>query len=211
VNLIEKYTRRDLGEPSDKLLAISAIAKRWGERSGDRYVAGLWMGSLGHGLFWYTDKCRSPLREYRAPSWSWASIESKVHFFPVVSDSVVILDVSVDTIPPDSPYSTVVAGHIALRGKCSYIFYNDDGISMTFRDSNGIRYWDVEVFAATYWDASDAEAHCLRRSMLVLKSGEEGLLLEEMTPSKYRRRGFISSRPLTFYNIVWTVKTVTII
>ncbi|KAF2136999.1 uncharacterized protein K452DRAFT_200428, partial [Aplosporella prunicola CBS 121167] len=71
------YSKRHLTKPEDKLVALSAIAHEVQKMTGFNYVAGLWAEMLPLGLFWevYKPKVEDRNRPYRAPSWSWASIE----------------------------------------------------------------------------------------------------------------------------------------
>jgi hypothetical protein len=71
----------------DKLPALSGLVEAFREVSGDTYLAGLWMSNLSNQLLWqhcglvingrrrYTQPS-----EYRAPSWSWASVDGLVKF-----------------------------------------------------------------------------------------------------------------------------------
>jgi hypothetical protein len=88
---VRNYTSRSMSVPDDKLPAISAIARELHRCSGDRYLAGLWESTLLAELTWRLDRPRefqdrrpgeadiSPAPSYRAPSWSWASFDGKVH------------------------------------------------------------------------------------------------------------------------------------
>jgi hypothetical protein len=80
--VIHEYSGRDLTEEQDKLLAISAWAKKVSQVHSWTYVAGLWRDWLELGLCW----CRAGAprfpfvnlkprpKTYIAPSWSWASV-----------------------------------------------------------------------------------------------------------------------------------------
>lgn len=73
-SLLWDYGTRKLTRPSDKLPAISGIARLFAESLDDEYVAGLWSKSLIEGLYWQgLSVHRVPT--YRAPSWSWASVD----------------------------------------------------------------------------------------------------------------------------------------
>ena len=70
------YTRCQLTKEADKLIAISAIAREMKPIMGCRYLAGLWERNLVDQLEWRIDRGdRSRPATYRAPSWSWASVE----------------------------------------------------------------------------------------------------------------------------------------
>jgi hypothetical protein len=78
--LCRQYTYRELTFPADKLPAISGMARKiaQGQTSDTEYLAGLWKGDLMHCLFWYPTKRGKELKNYRAPSWSWASLDGGI-------------------------------------------------------------------------------------------------------------------------------------
>lgn len=83
--LVEAYTERNLCFDDDKLPALSGLARAYGIQHEGTYVAGLWSQDLVFGLLWYK-KTDEPLRRparYRAPSWSWASVDGPVSFFTI--------------------------------------------------------------------------------------------------------------------------------
>jgi hypothetical protein len=79
--VIEDYCKRSLTREGDKLIALSGIAKIFQSRlTDDIYLAGLWYNSLPHALLWKVvdpASVTSP-SAYRAPSWSWASIDGRI-------------------------------------------------------------------------------------------------------------------------------------
>jgi hypothetical protein len=90
--LLEAYTTRNLRKESDKLAAISGLAKkmqqviRYFTGEDDVYLAGLWKRNLAQDLLWqrqveffHTEPARGRPQEWRAPSWSWASINGPVN------------------------------------------------------------------------------------------------------------------------------------
>ncbi|KAK3390159.1 hypothetical protein B0H63DRAFT_446304 [Podospora didyma] len=86
LNLVNQYGGLSLTFWDDKLAAISGLAKRTLQfDEGDQYVAGFWKGDLPHGLAWCCDKTPPNARPttWTAPTWSWASIDSRgtfIHF-----------------------------------------------------------------------------------------------------------------------------------
>lgn len=80
--VIPEYSKLLLSYESDKLPALSALARIQQIRTGCRYLAGLWQETLLLGLTWReaspmggpTNAGRAP-RSYRAPSWSWTSVD----------------------------------------------------------------------------------------------------------------------------------------
>jgi hypothetical protein len=79
---IKEYSRRHITKPADRLPALAGLAKALAERSGDEYFAGVWKKGLIEGLLW----CRAgedhllTRPAYRAPSWSWASVDGFINF-----------------------------------------------------------------------------------------------------------------------------------
>jgi hypothetical protein len=82
------YSAADITYSRDKLPALSGIAKRIHALTGDNYLAGIWKNAfIEQQLCWYIHLPGSRRREriacfilspqpaYRAPSWSWASVD----------------------------------------------------------------------------------------------------------------------------------------
>ncbi len=80
--IIENYTSRKLTKPEDRLPAFSGLASWFQVQLDDTYQAGLFTNDLLRGLFWETrDRLTAKYpATYRAPSWSWASIEAPMKF-----------------------------------------------------------------------------------------------------------------------------------
>ncbi|KAI5919262.1 heterokaryon incompatibility protein-domain-containing protein [Camillea tinctor] len=76
--LINIYGRRHLTKSSDKLPAFSGLAQRYEGLLQDVYVAGLWKSRLVDDLHWSAEEWCVPA-DWRAPSWSWMSIDGPVH------------------------------------------------------------------------------------------------------------------------------------
>ncbi|PMD19087.1 HET-domain-containing protein [Hyaloscypha hepaticicola] len=122
--IIRDYSRCFLTKPEDKLVALSGIAKEFQSRIwSDKYLAGLWEADLYHTLLWHVDSANrsnfpsSRPAFYRAPTWSWLSIDGPVspaseQFF-YYHWSVIDADVS---LKGEDPTGEVKAGSIKLRG-----------------------------------------------------------------------------------------------
>ena len=82
-DIVRLYTAANLSYLSDKLVAISGLARRFDMVSKGllaRYFAGLWEVDFICQLGWsrvgpYT----APLSDYVAPYWSWASMKKQVY------------------------------------------------------------------------------------------------------------------------------------
>ena len=121
VAMVGRYSRRSLSDPDDKLIAISAIASRFGARLRISYIAGLWSYQLIDQLDWYvTEPCSRPTK-YRAPSWSWASIDGHIDFYGINESSeksklVEILAVNVEPKNKDFEYGAIESAYLVLEG-----------------------------------------------------------------------------------------------
>ena len=75
--IVEHYSWTDLTYHSDRLVALSGIAKAAQSESNDQYVAGMWRKDLESQLCWTIFRT-APQRssDYRLPTWSWASIDT---------------------------------------------------------------------------------------------------------------------------------------
>ena len=124
-DIVPEYTTRALTRGTDKLVALSGIAKGLQPLWKRRYLAGLWEDELLMGLRWQLDgyQKRAPRpTPFRAPTWSWASIDghvcrptfyydSKSNFFQVT-----VLDVQCDLATND-PTGSLSGGYLTLSGK----------------------------------------------------------------------------------------------
>ncbi|KAJ4247465.1 hypothetical protein NW762_013140 [Fusarium torreyae] len=122
-NLLWLYGPRKLTKASDKLPAISGIASIFAKRLDDEYVAGLWRSHLIEGLLWQGLKCRRN-QEYKAPSWSWASMDGipalrVQHNHHTLAE---VLDVKVK-LKGSNPYGEVTGGRIRIRAPMERLYF----------------------------------------------------------------------------------------
>lgn len=106
LSLVADYSRRKLTKDQDKLSALAGLARLAAAETGDRYYAGVWRSHIYEDLSWriqvqeesmvsvilddgsmrsrsvpgrtVAEVSRPPV--YRAPSWSWASLDGPVKF-----------------------------------------------------------------------------------------------------------------------------------
>lgn len=82
--LVERYTKCQVTNANDKLVAISGLAKEVSKQVSDQYIAGLWLKNLLRDLLWarYSSEAgANPSQSRRAPSWSWASLDVSIVYF----------------------------------------------------------------------------------------------------------------------------------
>ncbi|KAK1569456.1 heterokaryon incompatibility protein [Colletotrichum navitas] len=107
------YSNTRLTESSDKLIALSGVAKYFATRIDDVYVVGMWRRYLASSLLWQVEKQAqvdgSPSTRpdtYRAPSFSWVSVDGAVITAPP-TDNNLLIEVT----------GLVERGYIDLRGQ----------------------------------------------------------------------------------------------
>lgn len=84
--VVEEFSRRALTNQADLFPALEGVAALFAEKKMlGQYCFGIWEDEFLRGLLWVSDRRTAPvpplkrLREYRAPSWSWASVCGPVH------------------------------------------------------------------------------------------------------------------------------------
>ncbi|GAP83692.1 putative heterokaryon incompatibility protein [Rosellinia necatrix] len=103
------YSRRKLTYQTDKLPALSGIARHFGSRcQEDTYLAGIWLSQLPRALFWNVHGRERPgdrphSAESGAPSWSWMSCTAPVELSKL-EESFYIADVA--TVLADYQHKT---------------------------------------------------------------------------------------------------------
>ncbi|KAI0127620.1 heterokaryon incompatibility protein-domain-containing protein [Xylariales sp. AK1849] len=116
---------KNLTNASDKLVAISAVAHELQPYMNCRYLAGHWETELVRQLAWTGSNGSHRPTSYRAPSWSWASVDAPIQdfrrMFPISPDSkedfrslVKILNAEVEPLT-DDPMGQVVSRFLSLQ------------------------------------------------------------------------------------------------
>lgn len=128
-SLQQLYSNCNLTVPSDKLVALSGIAKDMKRRlaalgcQDTKYLAGVWSQRLPQALVWNVRTAGRRPDGYRAPSWSWAAIDGNlnVHDWSPSRDSdmeILASVVGARTTPmkPQDETGEVCDGPITLNG-----------------------------------------------------------------------------------------------
>ncbi|KAH7304081.1 heterokaryon incompatibility protein-domain-containing protein [Stachybotrys elegans] len=90
--IITKFFQRKLTFEKDKLPAISSIAELFQHKVGGTCIAGMWLEAIGQLLAWklpHFHDVVQPTRpsNWRAPSWSYMSIDGPIHFIDLNGSS----------------------------------------------------------------------------------------------------------------------------
>ncbi|KAK0622007.1 heterokaryon incompatibility protein-domain-containing protein [Bombardia bombarda] len=128
-DIIEAYTQCDLTLPSDKLVALAALADFYQKETNKTYLAGLWKEDIIQGLWWRLDGRRMSLPklkrppEYRAPSWSWASVDGAVktdlpptEYSPTFVAKAQLVKAHVNPLYPAAPLVAVKSASLTIFG-----------------------------------------------------------------------------------------------
>ncbi|KAG2414537.1 hypothetical protein HFD88_003728 [Aspergillus terreus] len=125
--VVDEYTSRELTRSSDRLPAISGIARVVQDITKSRYIAGVWLDNLLADLTWraaMNDNIEDshtviPLVEYRAPTFSWASIEHTVVYSRiekwVSARSCTVLDAD-SKVAGQNLLGQTHSAHVTLQG-----------------------------------------------------------------------------------------------
>ena len=122
--LVEKYTACGLTNGNDILAAIDGIAAIMAQAMEDTYLAGLWCNTLFLDLLWSP---KSPLDfsrplPYRAPTWSWASINGQIspNFGADPGEepaAVLCTSVSLHIWINEDDFSQITTGRLTILGR----------------------------------------------------------------------------------------------
>jgi hypothetical protein len=202
-NIVLAYTRCDLTVGSDKLVALSGVAQMMRRMLKDEYLAGLWRKWLPYHLLWYKEKPADTGRSvaYRAPTWSWASVDGEVWSHPIsLMDGEEILVNIIEAVVQNAGSNTtgsVVSGSIKMRGmlkQARWFYLDEDELHILLFDGRGptdindsIAYPDcVETFKGN-------EIWCVPVHRFEVDEGDwriYGLILEKTSvKGEYQRLG----------------------
>ena len=125
--IVLAYMQCDLTYASDKMIALSGVAEEFRSISDDIYLAGLWKNCFFiEQLLWsvrYGNKQINGLPSarpsvYRAPSWSWLSIDADIVFSLSFKPSFIeIVEASIVLVDGSSPTGQVKQGTVSIRGQ----------------------------------------------------------------------------------------------
>jgi hypothetical protein len=130
-DVVENYSRRNLSQSRDKLVAISGLARKFANESTEQYLAGLWKRTLFTDLLWRVDvqvdtklPRISHSTSYRAPSWSWASLDGPVIFTRETRfdwEPLALLVEANVVLGAEDPFGEVVGGLLRIRGPLALV------------------------------------------------------------------------------------------
>ncbi|KAF4925691.1 hypothetical protein CGCVW01_v003441 [Colletotrichum viniferum] len=122
-SIVRSYSDTHLTKASDKLIALSGIAKDFQTKINDTYVVGMWYSTLESSLLWHVSRqsqidgspsVRPEL--YRAPTFSWASIDGRINTAGPSKENLLIevFDLHLDHVSQDTT-GLVTGGYLDLK------------------------------------------------------------------------------------------------
>ncbi|CAG8977731.1 hypothetical protein HYALB_00012166 [Hymenoscyphus albidus] len=195
--MVENYASRSLTFPEDKLTAISGVAgefKRFFR--GDEYMAGLWKGWILEGLGWFVNtlgdgRIYPRPKEYRAPSWSWASVDGNVIYafkYDMGPSSFAegLKFVSCKVEP--APLNRVSGGELVLEGRLRPALWDVKSLNLTKIDGESADcYTPLDAIENVTCD-KPLDVWCLqvRRN--------QGMILRKIEEGVYQRKGWFRTK-----------------
>lgn len=155
---VTEFSQRHLTYAEDKLPALAGVASKIVEATGDEYLAGLWKGNLAWDLCWERHMWEIvPWRateKWRAPSFSWASVEGNVYYHPDTSSGrggtchVEIINANCTPKTRSNPFGEVIDEYEYLRLRAPV----KEGRIHTHPDAGNGFIWSHELWVnGTYW------------------------------------------------------------
>ena len=124
--VVDAYSQSLLTYHSDKLIALSGIAKLMQGMFQDEYIVGMWRSCLASQLPWSVQEAMKVNGEpstrnfaYRAPTWTWMSVEGIINFpFDATCNNlwIEVLDVKLRHATADTT-GLALDGHLMLKGR----------------------------------------------------------------------------------------------
>lgn len=127
--MVDSYSRAQLTFPGDKEAALNGIITILSEAFNDTCIAGLWQSQITTQLEWSSNGLAKHCAIYRAPSWSWLSIDGEVKIDPWMKprllaikntsinlEEIEIIDINVQRYGT-KPFSPITSAYIKLLGR----------------------------------------------------------------------------------------------
>ncbi|KAH6672104.1 heterokaryon incompatibility protein-domain-containing protein [Halenospora varia] len=115
------YSYRAITYNHDRLPALSGLARRFRDVTGDIYLAGLWEKALCPGLMWQTlSALKSRPSTYIAPTWSWLSVPGPILYanYERTRNPHLVEILEAGTVLAGSDETgAILSGKITLRGQ----------------------------------------------------------------------------------------------
>ena len=121
--MLASYTACGLTKQSDRLVALSGLARYFQDSLRDEYLAGHWKCDIPHSIMWScTDPSRCRRDDTSGPSWSWASVTGPVEVRAQDAEAdVTFLSGSVRSADDAHGTGAVLGGTLRLRARLAEV------------------------------------------------------------------------------------------
>ena len=211
--LVFRYSTCKFTVPTDKVIALSGVAKRMREILQDEYVVGMWRRSLPYQLLWsvglpeMAKRIACPPDGYRSPSFSWLSAEGPVTFGRWrVQDSILfsVEDITLEYETTDTT-GPVKNGHIILHGFVRTMrLYNETDEQGSIQVTVGGVKMNVFTVSLDSWKYESSLKSSISRSLDVycliarknLTNRCDCLILDHVSSGRFKRIGICALGPM---------------
>ena len=175
---MKQYSSRSLSVSADKLVAVAAIAELVGLPGDHAYLAGLWDGpELVHQLAWYVPtSCDLKPRpsQYRAPSWSWASVDDGVKWLHLDDPPPFeVLEYQTSPTHQGLPYGAVTDGYLKIRSRIAPMCWERRSGNLRLEDPQRTKFSGAQADAGDDFDESPASLEVAVWGLELTPGGEE--------------------------------------
>ncbi|KAI1425069.1 heterokaryon incompatibility protein-domain-containing protein [Xylaria sp. FL1777] len=195
-SIVEAYTQRALGVLDDRLNAISGIAKKMHRAELGEYLGGLFSYKLLLQLMWSRAEGQGqlprPSQGYRAPSWSWASIDGQVAFgnrmWSSAEATARLLEFNVQPKSEMEKYTKYVSGLVRISGNATTLKLVIDPFTRELVAPQSHTDLSLILDAQEFQDVSSLDVYLLQ---ILHDSGViRGLVLQDYKDGTFRRIGY---------------------
>ncbi|KAI1383063.1 HET-domain-containing protein [Hypoxylon trugodes] len=151
--IVEEYSSLALSEHDDRLAAVAAIAEQFQTaRPSERYLAGLWSGSLIKDLLWrHSDMPNRRTQQNKRlcswPTWSWTSLQSQVAY-SIIPDSTVVAQIvwAGCGYAADNLFGVLVSSILIIRARVlpCLVEWQESGCSLLYECGGKWMYLDKQ-------------------------------------------------------------------
>jgi len=148
------YNDKDLTYHTDKVVAISGLARLMQPLMQDDFVAGFWKGRLLQELLWFCtklmDRPKPRPEKYQAPSWSWLAVNEIIKDIPLVEPVTPVAKIIECQINPGTSDSTtgfeqITSGIIRIRGPLKRASFVDTDKFLRTRGKKRIDFYNHAI------------------------------------------------------------------
>jgi hypothetical protein len=162
MRLVDVYSKRSSSLSRDKLNAISAVARGFSPLLGPEYFAGLWQFSILWQLTWVpsyswdSEAINTRPEVYRAPSWSWASVDGPLDYDSISPQlhaekylyKCDFISCQIEPKSAASPFGEVLTGSLKLKGVLRQGWFNPSKKHILWTDEDDDMSRAIDAFCS---------------------------------------------------------------